>query len=399
MLSDFPQELIERFIEEIGPDASALRSCALVCRAFAASSQRLIFSELVIAITPETCNVERLLDVLLHSPHLAAYVHTLKIVVIFNQQNRHEPILWSPAVAPILDLLRHVKSFTLRFPERRTQTDWGSIPKELKAAICGLCHQSRLESLHLIGLGFVPDPAEFAQLVTSSALKELSFIGVTIPPSSEHRPETKGLTTCYLELGLSPLDFVAIWGDSLSSVRNLRLMWPQDIESSRSPQTLLNAVSPSLEDLHLDYYRPFSQGSSNAVSLANSTKLRRLVLRVHINGPFITRFELYNSVRGWEDLLQSACSPALSTVVITIIVDFFDDITTPQPIIPWPLLDELLAGPRFPSLGNVEFQVKLQPYPGVLGPQYSLQQTQFVEVLRAELPRTRARGIFQCNEI
>ncbi|KAJ7715585.1 hypothetical protein B0H16DRAFT_1615597 [Mycena metata] len=256
MLPHFPQELIEKFIEEIGPDASTLRSCALVCPAFAASSQASIFSEVAIVITPETRNAERLLDVLLHSPHLAAYVHSLKIVVVHNYRKPiDEPISWSPAVASILGFLRHVKSFTLDFPWREAVSEWGSIPTELKAAICGLCHRSPLESLHLIGLGFVPDLAEFSQLVTSSALKELSFIRLMIPRSSEHRPETKGLTKCRFELGLSPLDFVAIWGDSLSSVRCLRFLWPQDTESPRGPQTLLNAVSPSLEDLHLDYYR------------------------------------------------------------------------------------------------------------------------------------------------
>ncbi|KAJ7728658.1 hypothetical protein B0H16DRAFT_1588679 [Mycena metata] len=377
MSSHFPQELIAKFLEEIGPDPNTLRSCALVCRAFAASSQRSIFSEVTIVITPETLTAaERLLDVLLQSPHLAT-------------QPFDQPIIWSPATASILGLLHRVKSFTLDLLGRRTKPEWGGVPKKLKVAIRGLCHQSPLESLHLIGLGLVPDPAEFSQLVTSSALKELSFVGVTIPRLSEHRPETKCLTKCRLELGSSPLDFVAIWGDSLSTVRSLHFLWGQDTGSHLGLQMLLNAVSPSLEDLHLEYDTQFSLRKSHTVSLTDSTKLRRLELHVNISGQ-PANVHLYNFVRALTELLEASCSASLSTLVISMTLGFFIHEAVTQPIRPWPLLDGLLSGPRFLALGNVELRVKLS---------YPPRGAQLFEILRAQLPRTRARGIFQCNEV
>ncbi|KAJ7141524.1 hypothetical protein C8R46DRAFT_1317894 [Mycena filopes] len=383
ILSRLPQELADQFIEHNASDLGTLRSSALVCRAFVASSQACIFSELTITTGSGT---QRLFDILYPSPHLAAHVRTLEIQSSGTN-------VWSSAAVDVLGLLTRVTSLTLEF-QKGGVSEWRLLPQSLRTAICRLCQRSALVSLKLNRPRVIADMEEFSQLVASPALKKLSFINVEFAPSQNTLPATHHphLTDCHFVLVPHSLDLITPWLTRASTLQRLDLWWlPQ---TSPNFQILLDASGASLEHLILNHYRFTQPSGAETLSLKNLRALRRLQLFEMLNGQgdFEELSDLAALVRALTALLNSG--PAtLTAVIVNINLWVFEE---PRQPIPWTQLDILLSGEwkRFPSLVKVEFRVKRRARPGL-----AVHLERLLGVLGAALPRTRARGIFRCGEV
>ncbi|KAJ7136234.1 hypothetical protein C8R46DRAFT_1234766 [Mycena filopes] len=381
ILSRLPQELVDKLIEHSASDPGTLRSCALVCRAFVASSQACIFSELTITTGSGT---QRLFDILYPSPHLAAHVRTLEIQSSGTN-------IWSSAAVDVLGLLIRVTSLTLEFQQRGV-SEWRLLPQSLRTAICRLCQRSALVSLKLNRPRVIADMEEFSQLVASPALKKLSFINVEFAPSQNNLPARHHphLIDCHFVLVPHSLDLITPWL-AASTLQRLDLWWlPQ---TSSHFQTLLDASGASLEHLILNHYRFTQPSGAETLSLKNLRALRRLQLFEMLNGQgdFEELSDLAALVRALTALLNSG--PAtLTAVIVNINLWVFEE---PRQPIPWTQLDILLSeeGKRFPSLVKVEFRVKRLARPGL-----AVHLERLLGVIGAALPRTRARGIFRCGE-
>lgn len=127
-------------------------------------------------------------------------------------------------------------------------------------AICALCQRSSLVKLHLCNLGRFTSIDEFASLLASPALSDLSLMQLELPPQSEgeNMPSRNrlSLTSCRLNLvrghPTPTLDIIAPWlvhGGSLSHLRHLNVSWVP--EHTPQLQRILNATMSSLQTLSL----------------------------------------------------------------------------------------------------------------------------------------------------
>ncbi|KAJ7758253.1 hypothetical protein B0H16DRAFT_1885281 [Mycena metata] len=203
-------------------DGKTCRSCALVCRAFRPPSQASIFA--IIDLIPTGDNAKRFCDILTDSPHLP--------------------------LSRVLGLLGAITFFSL---DLKPDFHGYEVPQMLRTAICDLCRRSHLTSLQLSNIDLV-DFGEFAQLVASPALTELTLLKIVLPtPTNDIRLNDRlRLITCSFDLMGPTLAIVMAWlleAESFSRVRVMNLSWHAGTMSHL--QKLTQTPLPHLEGLFL----------------------------------------------------------------------------------------------------------------------------------------------------
>ncbi|KAJ6472438.1 hypothetical protein C8R45DRAFT_411433 [Mycena sanguinolenta] len=139
-----PQELIDFILGKTdSADKGTLESCALVARSFRPTSQKLIFSALT--ILPPGCDsiaaLQRLVDMLSASPHLALHVRTLSLV----QPRLRQPCAWmqSDILPTVLFMFTNLASLNIRI------YNWDYLHSTCEQAISALITRSSLSSIEL----------------------------------------------------------------------------------------------------------------------------------------------------------------------------------------------------------------------------------------------------------
>ncbi|KAJ7700509.1 hypothetical protein B0H17DRAFT_1047410 [Mycena rosella] len=172
-ISCFPQELIDKVIEDIETDVDilpvTLRACALVCRSFLRASQIRIFSRIELD-SYYPARYVRLHQVLLESPHIRLYIHSVEIV--------HDAYNWganTPILISIFGMLHMLTSFVCR------NLEWSKLPRAMRTAICALCARPGIVSLRLVQLWDFTEMDELVALAGSSTLKYLVLEDTLLP--------------------------------------------------------------------------------------------------------------------------------------------------------------------------------------------------------------------------
>jgi hypothetical protein len=254
-VSLFPQELIDKVIEENRNDKVALRASALVSRSFVRCSQSCLFTHIHLGgkASPRERS-HRLYDVFLQSPHLCSYVRSLHIFV------RHGSwISQDPSLIPIFSMLHPLMSFSFK-AHRGRDFQWRDLPQPLRVEICRLCQRSRLIKVVLDNLGEFTEPEEFFALICSPTLADLQLDHIVLRPGSDwelvisdHRQAR--LTKCILNLGptLGVLMCQLARSVSFSHLRYLSFVWHP--EATVHLQNILDTSIRSLQRLTLTIAR------------------------------------------------------------------------------------------------------------------------------------------------
>jgi hypothetical protein len=147
-------------------------------------------------------------------------------------------------------MLHSLTSFTLW--GRSWDFRWDELPRELRAAICALCTRSALVKLSLAALGNMVDPGEFASLMASPELADLSVWQTAPSLGSVPYPRFQ-LVGCQLGIAAPTLDFPIHWlveGDAFANLQFLNLAWVP--ETTWHVQRLINSCPASLQEFFLE---------------------------------------------------------------------------------------------------------------------------------------------------
>lgn len=224
-----PVELQFLILDEFADDNLELRRLSIICRAWAAHSQSIIFQGVWVSYT----TAQRLLALFQNSPHLGAYVHTLRVV------ERSVPIL-EQLVERFTDVMPNVRTLDLLYRKLGPDVDF----THFECFADALTHITHLRvrtadnMLHFIGL--------FPRL---QALEILGNYAMIAKPSTPPPPPPRHLR--YLALGhIFGSGIVIAWlASGTVRVDALRISsWGYDSVPLKS---LLIKIGGSLQRLHL----------------------------------------------------------------------------------------------------------------------------------------------------
>ncbi|KAJ6537388.1 hypothetical protein DFH09DRAFT_1178122 [Mycena vulgaris] len=350
-VSSLPQELIDKVIEETGTDTATLRSCALVCRTFLRCSQARMFLHIeILPISSAPWQLaQRLHLALQHSPHLCLYIRSLRIVEGWTPATRW---VTDPALIDILSMLTVLTSFDFEAQEARDSM-WMSLPTELRVAMCELCQRSPLVKLRLVNLGKFAELHEFASLVASPALTDLTFSNIELPPLTVAHGGPFP-TRCTFNLTPPSFEVVLHWlaeGEAFSRLQHLNTAWTSG--TTDGIQRILDASSSSLEEFQLTLKEAPSSSVSQTLILVNSSALLSLRLTLMLRVEDSTGF-----VPWLAALMQAPQGPKpLADIVLRIYL-----LTAMNPLIPispidWTPLADVLGPRQFPALRSLTLEL------------------------------------------
>ncbi|KAJ7681663.1 hypothetical protein B0H17DRAFT_1138266 [Mycena rosella] len=253
LVSRFPQELIDKVIEEIETDDPILHSCALVCRTFLRPSQARSFSH-VDLIPTQSARCQRLHQVLLDSPHVCRYVRSLKLVerdsIAAGDSGKLSPVI------NVLSILDSLMSFTFEVEAGTRDFACMNMPLELRLAICGLCERSSLLALEVSDLGEFAHVEKVASLVASPTLSEIRLQNIVFPPGSElekvaeSRPRATKFSLNLVHHDLTLLILTRWLAEcDLSGLHRLYVTWTP--ETALYLQRILDTSAPTLDNARL----------------------------------------------------------------------------------------------------------------------------------------------------
>ncbi|KAJ7510675.1 hypothetical protein B0H11DRAFT_1955698 [Mycena galericulata] len=378
-LDTFPQELIDRVIEESADSSATLRSCALVCKAFLHPSQALIFSHVGLFFYWFTPNLkpERLYHVLSRSPHLARHIKSLAICYNLREPPGQAVALIDTVLFPIIVLLSDLQSLKIH------GIVWTHLPARFTNALYDICRRSTLSKLSLREIRNL-SISEFSQLVASPSLTDLSIVGLTIvlPTNGETiTGDQLQLTRLAMKLDPRTTDAIMAWlvrGDRVSHLRHMRSVW--DVAYTPHLQTIIDVAHASLTSLFLVTDLELSTERFPVLSLAHKTSLRTVTLSFSRDitkdtaqfAPFFARF------------LESSPS-SLTTISLGFDLRSSWRTLSPQN---WDIFDPLLSRERFPGLEI--FAIFLQGSATT-----RLEMT--IATIKLALPRLEADGILKLH--
>jgi hypothetical protein len=261
-MAPIPQDIIETVIEKISPnDRETLKQCSLVSQSFLAPSQKPLFA--VVYLTKGRIDCQRLHRLLVHSPHIAAYVRELHVIVSSDPPYFRGTRKWVYGEETFPRLLQALKPWLRSFSlsVKYDSLNWNRFRSELQSALLDLLTSPNLISVRLTSICANQFPiAIFGKF---KQLKRLGFLSCShldcwrafkpLPlPSESSEQEDKaqlesielgGYTSrsimgCLLQpdslLGISNLRSISLksetWG-TLTSVLNTDQRVAQSIES------------------------------------------------------------------------------------------------------------------------------------------------------------------------
>jgi hypothetical protein len=148
-----PPELIDRVIDHLHNSSSGLRTCALVCRAWLASSRFHLFYTIHIHPTfirkndsdgSSRCN--KLYDAIQQSPHISVYVRELSFTIDY-----YDPALLSdPILPPLLQSFGKLQKLDLS-----ALIAWDDLTDVLRSSFCSILALPSLIHFEANGLDFI----------------------------------------------------------------------------------------------------------------------------------------------------------------------------------------------------------------------------------------------------
>ncbi|KAF7347201.1 hypothetical protein MVEN_01475000 [Mycena venus] len=173
MLSDLPQELIEKIL--VALDVECLRSCSLVSSSLLAPSQRVIFRSLLI---PNAC-FPKAQSLFAAAPHISGYVRDLHVELLpkVSPQNQNGVLSF------ILTSCHHLQFLCVG---GRTLAEWDDMPLPLQSTVHDVLASANLHTLILVGICNVP--SSFISHVLSSGIKRIGLCGINVQESKSRLP-------------------------------------------------------------------------------------------------------------------------------------------------------------------------------------------------------------------
>ncbi|KAJ7766651.1 hypothetical protein B0H16DRAFT_369433 [Mycena metata] len=259
-----PQELIDAIIDEfdvsltdinnisIFPDQNALRSCALVSRAFVRPSQKKLFSIVSTQSGWKESPDERLRlfsKLLASRPHIAQYVRTLNLGYRCVRSKSLDHILLS------LPNLNTVNLYPWEDFRNRNWEPNQEFPKHHRDSFVFVFSLSSLRSLSLQDHRFSNADALLSMLSNSAGLEELvlrniDFVDLQVADRPKNRPDTPRLVLRSLKLiAMSTTNVDALLNASIAvDISRLHSLY-----CDRYHASLLQAI-PKVRDLTLFKY-------------------------------------------------------------------------------------------------------------------------------------------------
>ncbi|KAJ7652943.1 hypothetical protein B0H17DRAFT_1186408 [Mycena rosella] len=367
----FPQEPVDMVIEEYTTDPEIPPFLRTPLPIFSPRSQARIFSHIII-ISQQSAIGANFLSA--ESPHLHSYARGLTIL-----ETGAVPGHWMSSMIAALSMLDGLRSFA--FDSHDEDFNWKQMAQELRMAICELCEQSSLLKLRLFNLGIFVDLDEFASLIASPSLSDLSLENILLPPTVEAEKAAHSrltptkcrfiVTHIYEEiLHRAAFSTIFRWlaeGDA-SRLQDFNAIWSP--ETTSDLQRIMNASALTLTRLKLFMDRTRMSNLSQSTSalkysvwvvssytprnliLSRSTTLRYLELK------FIVRFSEIHTMAPWMAELVAPsplrASP-LASIRLTICLMTVDPLL-PIPTIDWTPLASVLNVSQFPDLRSFNLQ-------------------------------------------
>ncbi|KAJ7472188.1 hypothetical protein FB451DRAFT_1399473 [Mycena latifolia] len=261
-----------------------------------------------------------------------------------------------PSLIAVLMMLDALTSF-------ESLAEWPELPKELRAAICGLCARSRLVKLGLVGLGKITQMDEFASLIASPALENLSLRNIELPLLDECSGAVQNqlrLTFCDLRVAGPTLPILMRWltpPDAFATVRQLHLIWAPP-RNTPDIQRIIDASVSSLKKLFLT----ISQGLIAPYTLTPLVLVKLPALRF-LNLTLLFPDEESAALTPWLAGNTGARTTYIASNVwglTEIVIEMFLTTTpTPVPIaaIEWAPLARALEPAHFPALKRLKLDI------------------------------------------
>ncbi|KAF8161180.1 hypothetical protein B0H34DRAFT_369673 [Crassisporium funariophilum] len=287
------QELLEHIFTFLDPvtdhrSRSALRRCAYASPSLCIISQKRLFYEVILDHTrdmedsPPTVSFKRLAFILDTSPHIAAYIRSLKIMCFespyvdpddFMTRGYESSCLASLANLQEISLSANTKSPLLRGSTSRVM--WGSIFPDTQTALLDVIASSSLTRLDISGV--LEFPATFFHTLPDSlaSLKHLSLSQLRfsdpssqteIPPFADRLPSNwfSSQPTGFKYPQLDSLSFEDLSDMKLTMRSSGGKVFAVDVKDI---SRLLRLCAGSLEDLHMDVNE--EPGKSALILLCN----------------------------------------------------------------------------------------------------------------------------------
>ncbi|KAJ7185887.1 hypothetical protein C8R46DRAFT_1061971 [Mycena filopes] len=245
---DIPQELIDSIVAEIYPFADrepfilpresaaplfeTLRACTLVSRAFVRPAQTQLFA--LVRLGPRSIgkSCPRFSQLLLESPHIAAYVKHLSLDYTLASAS-------GPALSEILESLHHLEAIAFH-PGGPLSVSWTAHPPKLKALFSTTFANPNLRRIDLVQYRFTDAAELHALLENAVGLKELE-----LQVRFSHRHPNGEMPTKQKSpvVHLDCLRLREVWADDVDSL--MQAFTTVEVGHLRS-LVLLNSPAPSL---------------------------------------------------------------------------------------------------------------------------------------------------------
>ncbi|KAJ7454228.1 hypothetical protein FB451DRAFT_662790 [Mycena latifolia] len=237
-----PQELVDAILRDFDPaaDRASLKSISLIATNFTGPAQRVLFCALSLHghSMPTWCpSFERARDLLLCSPHLAAYVKGLTVRLPWEHSMDHHDLL-----EDILRLCPNVRRFVVKGAGVR----WGTLKPGLQSALAARISTPGLDALYLISLFDVPVSVIYgaARHIPLLSVRNVSVEESGAVPASA---DLSALRLTHLIVALNPWNvFTMLQRTHLAHLQRLTF------KADTVDVSTLNTAAPRLTHLEID---------------------------------------------------------------------------------------------------------------------------------------------------
>ncbi|KAJ7704024.1 hypothetical protein B0H17DRAFT_1326736 [Mycena rosella] len=338
-MRNFPQELIDRILDDLHDDEPSLVQCSLVCRAWLPTTRYHLFSDLMLERQPSKDTA--LLELLALGP--CTFTPFITHVWMSDRSSDAREVVeaWAPRL-PLLCQLSGVTTIYL--------TGSQFFPT--------LAHLTGLTYLRLHGVKFDSPRQLFDMLESCPTLTSLGFYDVECTPSSESVSYSESRHIRDLDIGLSSdvLDFFA--GRLVAPHLNCNKIGFASIrfEDTQSIGKLLRHVGENLHDLSLGFANDGLARVEEAfcahVDLRHNTQLRTLrvtyIIQCTYDGTSVFCMETL------PQILRTIASPHISGITLLLYIDQVQHLKD----FAWAALDDSLSAPNLASLAEIKFWIR-----------------------------------------
>ncbi|KAF8472895.1 hypothetical protein JB92DRAFT_3134882 [Gautieria morchelliformis] len=366
-MNNLALELVDKIISHVDEEDDIshchLRACSLVCRLWLPSSQRRLFRHIKFVPRPvrlkkQHAQIQRLDQVLLHSPHLTSYIRVLELPDLSCELYSYNHLAPSTAtdepLAPLLRKLTHVQKLKI------SRLAWSDLPGDFRQLLCRVVELPSMVFVCFTKIQFIPD--DFTNFINHArGLTGLSLIlddasGVPQHPLETNQVQDNNQRVERNRIHLTSLDMRTRWGQNnsvfinwllgprshfdLSHIHTLHIGLPDTEDASVT--RLLRAIGSSLKHVSIVPQRYHSLVFVNLAFNVNIETLRFVRLNMRRNSLATLR-------------------RILSTIDASNHIHHMELRMNPLSSMDWAAWEDvcsLLAGPHFQSLRGLYIHIK-----------------------------------------